>query len=51
MTNPQPDTHEVPNVETVAAMLEAEKIATEPGTKYYHSVKDLFADLEDGMTE
>lgn len=30
MTNPQPDTHEVPNVETVAAMLEAEKLQRSP---------------------
>lgn len=35
-----------PNRETVAAMLEAERIAKDPGAKRYHSVKELFADLE-----
>ena len=35
-----------PNKETIAAMLEAEKIAKDPNAKHYHSVKELFSDLE-----
>ena len=35
-----------PNSETIAAMLEAEKIAKDPNAKHYHSVKELFSDLE-----
>ena len=34
-----------PNQETVAAMLEAERIAKDPSVKGYHNVDDLFADL------
>ena len=34
-----------PNQETVAAMLEAERIAKDPSVKGYNSVDDLFADL------
>lgn len=37
---------ENPNDETIAAMLEAEKIAKDPNVKHYHSVKELFSDLE-----
>ena len=35
-----------PNKETIAAMLEAEKAAKDPGAKRYHSVRELFSDLE-----
>ena len=35
-----------PNRETIAAMLEAERAAKDPGAKRYHSVKELFSDLE-----
>ena len=35
-----------PNRETIAAMLEAERIAKDPSAKRYHSVKELFSDLE-----
>lgn len=34
-----------PNQETVAAMLEAERIAKDPTVKGYNDVDDLFADL------
>lgn len=34
-----------PNQETVAAMLEAERIAKDPSIKGYNNVDDLFADL------
>lgn len=37
---------EKPNKETIAAMLEAERIARDPNVKKYDSVKELFADLE-----
>lgn len=37
---------EKPNKETIAAMLEAERIARDPNIKKYNSVKELFADLE-----
>ena len=37
---------EKPNKETIAAMLEAERIARDPNVKKYNSVKELFADLE-----
>ena len=36
-----------PNRETMAALLEAERIAKDPNAKHYHSVKELFSDLED----
>lgn len=36
-----------PNQETMAALLEAERIAKDPNAKRYHSVKELFSDLED----
>ena len=36
-----------PNQETVAAMLEAERIAKDPSVKGYNSVDDLFADLNE----
>ena len=35
-----------PNRETIAAMLEAERVAKDPSAKRYHSVKELFSDLE-----
>ena len=35
-----------PNKETLAALLEAERIAKDPNAKRYNSVKKLFADLE-----
>lgn len=35
-----------PNQETVAAMLEAERIAKDSSVKGYHNVDDLFADLD-----
>ena len=35
-----------PNKETIAAMLEAERIAKDPSAKAYSSVDDLFADLD-----
>ncbi|MBR6637400.1 MAG: type II toxin-antitoxin system RelB/DinJ family antitoxin [Lachnospiraceae bacterium] len=34
-----------PNQETVAAMLEAERIAKDPSVKGYNNVDDLFEDL------
>lgn len=37
---------EKPNKETIAAMLESERIARDPNVKKYDSVKELFADLE-----
>ena len=37
---------EKPNKETIAAMLEAERIARDPNVKKYNCVKELFADLE-----
>ena len=37
---------EKPNKETIAAMLEAERIVRDPNVKKYNSVKELFADLE-----
>ena len=36
-----------PNRETMAALLEADRIAKNPSAKRYHSVKELFSDLED----
>ena len=35
-----------PNKETIAAMLEAERIAKDPSTKGYTNLDELFADLE-----
>ena len=35
-----------PNRETMAALLEADRIAKDPAAKRYHSTKELFADLE-----
>lgn len=35
-----------PNKETVAAMLEAERIAKDPKVKHYHDLDELFADLK-----
>ncbi|MBO5160244.1 MAG: type II toxin-antitoxin system RelB/DinJ family antitoxin [Lachnospiraceae bacterium] len=34
-----------PNAETVAAMLEAERIAKDPNVKHYTDLDELFADL------
>ena len=36
-----------PNRETMAALLEADRIAKNPSAKRYHSVKELLSDLED----
>ena len=38
--------HEVPNAETIAAMLEAERIAKDPNVKHYRDLDELFADLK-----
>ncbi len=49
MTNPQPDdahTAEVPNAETITALLEAERIAKDPVVKGYTNLDELFADLK-----
>ena len=35
-----------PNAETVAAMLEAERIAKDPNVKHYTDLDELFADLK-----
>lgn len=35
-----------PNKETIAALLEAERIAKDPNVKGYTDLKQLFADLE-----
>ena len=35
-----------PNRETMAALLEADRIAKDHAAKRYHSTKELFADLE-----
>ena len=35
-----------PNKETIAAMSEAEKIATDPSVKGYNDLDELFADLK-----
>lgn len=35
-----------PNGETIAAMLEAERIATDPSIKGYTDLDEMFADLE-----
>lgn len=37
---------EVPNKETVNAMLEAEKITKDPSVKGYNNIDELFNDLE-----
>lgn len=36
-----------PNRETMAALLEADRIAKDPDAKRYYSVKELFSDLKD----
>ena len=36
----------VPNAETIAAMLEAEKIARDPNVKGYTNLDELFKDLK-----
>lgn len=35
-----------PNAETIAAMLEAERIAKDPNVKHYTDLDELFADLD-----
>ncbi len=35
-----------PNKETIAAMLEAEKIAKDPSVKHYNTLDELFHDLK-----
>ncbi len=37
---------EQPNKETIAAMLEAERIARDPSVKHYTDLDELFADLK-----
>lgn len=37
---------ERPNRETMMALLEAERIAKDPDAKRYHSVREVFEDLE-----
>ncbi len=37
---------ERPNMETMAAMLEAERIAHDPSVKHYHDLDEMFADLK-----
>lgn len=37
---------EKPNKETIAAMLEAERIAKDPSVKGYNDLDELFADLD-----
>lgn len=37
---------EQPNKETIAAMLEAERIAKDPSVKGYNDLDELFADLK-----
>lgn len=39
-------TRDVPNAETLAAMQEADRIATDPTVQGFSSVDDLFADLD-----
>lgn len=39
-------TRDTPNAETLAAMQEAERIATDPSAKGFASVDELFADLD-----
>ena len=39
-------TRDVPNAETLAAMREADRIATDPDAKGYSNVDELFADLD-----
>jgi len=36
----------MPNAETIEAMLEAERIATDPNVKGYNNLDDLFRDLK-----
>ena len=38
--------HEEPNEETIAAMLETERMANDPNVKEYHDLDELFADLD-----
>ena len=40
------DEVERPNTETIAAMLEAERIAKDPSVKGYTNTDELFADLK-----
>ncbi|WP_294159215.1 type II toxin-antitoxin system RelB/DinJ family antitoxin [uncultured Selenomonas sp.] len=39
-------TQENPNEETIAAMLETERMANDPNAKVYHDLDELFADLD-----
>lgn len=39
-------TEDIPNKETVSAMLEAERIAKDSSVKGYHNLDELFADLD-----
>ena len=38
---------DVPNKETIAAMLEAERIAKDPSVKHYSNVEDALRDLKE----
>ena len=38
--------HEVPNAETIAAMLEAERIAKDPNVKHYSDVEEALRELK-----
>ena len=43
---PFPITVNTPNATTIAAMLEAEKLAKDPNARRFHSVTELFEELE-----
>jgi DNA-damage-inducible protein J len=43
---PFKSTTEVPNTETISAMLEAERIARDPSVKGYTDMDELFAELD-----
>lgn len=36
-----------PSRETMAALLEAERLSKDPDARHYHSVRELFSDLEE----
>lgn len=39
----------VPNADTIAAMLETKRLVNDPKAKRYDSVDELFADLDDSL--
>ena len=45
------DEVERPNTETIAAMLEAERIAKDPNVKHYTDLDELFEDLRFDVAE